>query len=376
MFLCAPPCLFVSPLSAPSWIRTLHVVPDARGGPAEAARDWNAAPATSGPHPVILGLASAVLLWSAFPPAGWSWLAWLALAPLFLLIVSRRSRASLYFGAWVGGMAFWLLSIHWIRLTDETAWLAWVVMALVLSAWWPGFLALARLAVLRLRLPMMIAAPVLWVGLEYVRAFLLTGFPWYYLAHSQHHVLPLIQIADFAGALGLSFLIALVNAWWVDLLTLPLFRPTDQGPWPTRPQVVRLVVLVVLLVGTVGYRRLPARLGAVPPRPEARLAPVEPHPALQDGGRAGRTHRNLPASDRPCPARPRAPRPDRLARDVLSLRLRGDRPEPRPRGVRTPGQAARREENDQRLARLAGRRRAVICTPGPTRSGCRCWSGC
>ena len=87
-------------------------------------------------------------------------------------------------------------------------------MALFLSLWWPGSSLLARLAVRRLGLPLMVAAPVIWVGLEYVRAHVLTGFPWYYLAHSQYRSSPLIQIADVTGALGSSFLIAMVNAWW------------------------------------------------------------------------------------------------------------------------------------------------------------------
>jgi apolipoprotein N-acyltransferase len=229
-----------------------------------------AGPKASGSSPVLSSLVSAALLWSAFPPTNWGWLAWVALAPLFLLIKSRRSRAAIYAGAWVGGFAFWLLSIQWIRLTDESAWLAWVVMALALSAWWPAFLLLARLAVLRLRLPIMIAAPILWVGLEFVRAHILSGFPWYYLAHSQHNVLHLIQIADFAGALGLSFLIAMANAWWVDLLTLPLLRPTPRGPRPTRAQALRFAALAALIVATVGYGDF--RLGTARFRPGPRLA--------------------------------------------------------------------------------------------------------
>src|SRR4051794_18410018 len=186
--------------------------------------DGSATRDPAGPHPVVLGLASALLLWAAFAPAEWCWLAWGALAPLFLLIPSPRSRGSIYVGAWVGGMAFWLLSIQWVRLTDSDSWLAWVVMAAVLSLWWPGFVLLARLAVRRLGVPLMVAAPVVWVGLEYVRAHILSGFPWYYLAHTQHRILPMIQIADIAGALGLSLLIAFVNAWLVDLQTLPLLR--------------------------------------------------------------------------------------------------------------------------------------------------------
>jgi apolipoprotein N-acyltransferase len=226
-----------------------------------------------GPHPLVTGLASGVLLWFAFPPADWGWLAWVALAPLFGMIASRRSRTSLYFGSWAGGFAFWLLSIQWVRLSDETAWVAWLAMAAALSLWWPCFLALARLAVLRLRMPLMIAAPVLWVGLEFVRAYVLTGFPWYYLAHSQHRALPLIQIADFAGALGLSFVIAVVNAAWVDLLSLHRRKAPPAGTWLTRPIAVRLAILAVLIASTVGYGAY--RLGSSRFRPGPRLALIQ-----------------------------------------------------------------------------------------------------
>jgi apolipoprotein N-acyltransferase len=160
-----------------------------------------------------------------------------------------------------------------VRLTDPDAWLAWLAMAATLSLWWPGFLALARLAVLRLRLPLMVAAPVLWVGLEFVRAYFLTGFPWYYLAHSQHRALPLIQIADFAGALGLSFVIAVVNAAWVDFWTLTRLRPTAPGPRLTRSLALRLAVLAVLLAFTVGYGTF--RLASAQFRPGPRLALIQ-----------------------------------------------------------------------------------------------------
>ncbi|MDR3622038.1 MAG: apolipoprotein N-acyltransferase [Paludisphaera borealis] len=204
-------------------------------------------------HPVIAGITSGLFLWSAFPPIEWSWLAWIALAPLFQLVVERGPRLRLYLGAWVGGLVFWTLSLQWVRLTDATAWVAWLAMALAFSFWWPGFLALARLAVLRLRLPLMLAAPILWVGLEHVRAHLLSGFPWYYLGHSQYRSLHLIQIADIAGALGVSFLIALVNAWIVDLLSLPLLYKSATGTRLRPKQAARLWVLGACLGGTILY---------------------------------------------------------------------------------------------------------------------------
>jgi apolipoprotein N-acyltransferase len=48
---------------------------------------------------------------------------------------------------------------------------------------------------------------VAWVALEMVRGRLLTGFPWNFLGASQYTFLPLIQIAEFTGIYGISFLV-------------------------------------------------------------------------------------------------------------------------------------------------------------------------
>lgn len=225
---------------------TLAQPDPAAASPSSRARPWSR-------HPVVPSVISALLFWMSFPPVGWWPLSFFALAFLFALIKSPRSRVSLYFGSWVGGFLFWLLAIQWVRLTDPSAWLAWVVMALFLSLWWPVFLCVSRVAVNGLKLPIMVAAPIVWVGLEYFRAHILTGFPWYYLAHSVYAVLPMIQIADFAGALGISLVIALVNAWWVEVVTLPLLRPTPSGPRLTRAQAWRGSIVLGVLLATLAY---------------------------------------------------------------------------------------------------------------------------
>lgn len=204
-------------------------------------------------QPVAAAVVAGLALWSAFPPLEWAWVAWIALTPLFRLAVEPVGGRRLYLAAWAGGLAFWLPSLQWVRLTDATAWTAWFTMAAIFSLWWPGFLALTRYAVFRLDVPLMIAAPVLWVGLEHVRAFILSGFPWYYLGHSQYRALPLIQVADFAGALGISFLIATVNAWVVDLLTLPVLYRSPTGGRLRPRQTIRLGYVLILMVGTLAY---------------------------------------------------------------------------------------------------------------------------
>ncbi len=204
-------------------------------------------------HHVAAGLASGLLLWTAFPPVEWSGLAWVALAPLFWLVTVRGAPFKTYLAAWIGGLVFWTLAVQWLSLIGPGAWIGWVVLALVFSLWWPLFLALTRWAYFRLRLPLILAAPIVWVAVEYLRAYFLTGFPWYYVAHSQFRFLYVIQIADITGSLGVSLVIAIVNAWLVDLVTLPLLQVTRRRTRLTQPQTARLWMVTLLVGATLCY---------------------------------------------------------------------------------------------------------------------------
>jgi len=205
-------------------------------------------------HQLVAGIGSGLVLWTAFPPVEWSWLVWLALVPLFWMAALPRATLKTYIAAWLGGLTFWVLAVEWIRLTDPSAISGWLTLAFVFSLWWPGFLALTRLAVHFLGIPLMLAAPIVWVGLEYVRAYFLSGLPWYYLAHSQFRSLYVIQIADLAGSLGVSLLIAVTNAWIVDLLTLPLLRKVrGSSARVSRRQYVRLCVMTTIWGSTLCY---------------------------------------------------------------------------------------------------------------------------
>ena len=212
-------------------------------------------------HPVGLSLVSASLLWLSFPPMGWHGAAWFALVPVFLMVGDPRPRRSIPLAALLGGFAFWLLAVQWVLATDSSAWVGWLAMALVLSLFWVGFVVISRSILRRTGLPILLVLPVGWVGLEYLRAYVLTGFPWYYLAHSQYRQIYWTQIADFAGSLGLSLLIALVNATIVEWL-IPVFYPSTSvanlnKPMGWRrfstPRWVRLGLVIASVFGTLGY---------------------------------------------------------------------------------------------------------------------------
>ncbi|GAG40424.1 unnamed protein product, partial [marine sediment metagenome] len=67
------------------------------------------------------------------------------------------------------------------------------------------------------KIPLFLAAGVLFVGAERLQGLFLGGFFWRLLAHSQYANITLIQIADIFGAAGLSFLIAMVNGLLAEL---------------------------------------------------------------------------------------------------------------------------------------------------------------
>jgi apolipoprotein N-acyltransferase len=102
---------------------------------------------------------------------------------------------------------------------------AWAALAIYVGLYFPVFVATSRVAVHRFSVPLTIAVPVVWVGLEYLRATLMTGFAWYFVAHSQYEFTELIQISDLFGAYGVSFVVVLTSACLAGLIPLkPLER--------------------------------------------------------------------------------------------------------------------------------------------------------
>ena len=94
-------------------------------------------------------------------------------------------------------------------------------------------------------------APPLWVSLEYVRGFFLSGFPWELLGYSQFQTLPLVQIADITGVYGISFILLLSN------VALYRFALSLTGrDWKNAVKEILFPGLLIALVGTYGLWRL------------------------------------------------------------------------------------------------------------------------
>jgi apolipoprotein N-acyltransferase len=171
---------------------------------------------------LLPALFSAGLLWLCYFPVAWGWLGFVALAPLLCLVRAEGRARNIYWSAWAGGLLFFWPVLQWMRVADFRMYFTWAMLATYCSLYFPAAIYLIRKLDRGTSLPLIITVPVVWTALEFLRSFLLTGFAWYYLGHTQHAFLPMIQIADVAGAYGVTFLVAAANAWIFELL----FRQT------------------------------------------------------------------------------------------------------------------------------------------------------
>ena len=184
----------------------------------------------------LLVLLSSVLQILCFPSPSLYFVCWVALAPLFVVLIDRRYSSTLlravllaYFSGvvWYAGTCFWIFHVMhtYGNLPRPVAAGILVLFCLYLALYHAAF-GLLLGWVTRCRVfanaRALIVAPVLWVAVELGRAHI-TSFPWDLLGYAQVNNLPLTRMASFTGVYGLSFVIALVNS----ILALGFLLPRE-----------------------------------------------------------------------------------------------------------------------------------------------------
>lgn len=192
--------------------------------------------------PAALG---AALWWLALPPLEWFPLAWLAAAPWTrLIVVPQLPGRRPYRAIWLAGFLFWVTMLQWLRYAHPAAALGGIFLSAYLAVYLPLLIALSRVAVHRWRTPAIVATPIVWAGLELIRAHLLTGFTLGSLAHTQYRWLEVLQLAELGGAPLLGALVAVVGACLA--MCWPIGQRKRFSPWP-------LAVAGSLLAAAVWY---------------------------------------------------------------------------------------------------------------------------
>lgn len=232
------------------------------------------------PAAILTGLLYA----GCFAPFNYDWLCWIALIPLLAAVwfsgadSRRRWLRDLLLG-YVAGLAFFCTVFSWLHtVTVPGMILVGFYMAFYLAfwGWFCGRLRPADRAAdkpnpplpgtgsavasdnpqsrspwLRstnnLRLAFLLAAA--WVTHEWFRGLIFSGWGWNSLGSALHAQLALIQIAEFTGVAGLSFLVAFTN---VILLTSARRFILEAQVRPMRPHY-DLTLTMAAIVGVMGF---------------------------------------------------------------------------------------------------------------------------
>jgi apolipoprotein N-acyltransferase len=207
----------------------------------------------------LLALLSAVLQILPFPIAGpvplWRrMICWFCLVPLLsaLLSASHNGRplrlryAALL--AYVCGVLWYAGNCYWIYRTmhlygnipSVPSFGILILFSLYLGLYFALFGSiLAALHKKFSRNVVLMAVPFLWVAVELARARI-TGFPWDLLGYTQIDNLTLTRLAPITGVMGISFIIAAINALW-------LIRPATARLNYLPPAVATLLILIATI---------------------------------------------------------------------------------------------------------------------------------
>src|SRR5262245_51585593 len=198
--------------------------------------------------PWLAAICSGLLYAACFAPFNLTWFCWIALTPLIAAIWFSGTQLrypwlrSLLLG-YVAGLTFFWIVFSWLTTVTVLGWFVLeFYMAIYFGIWawfcgllrplagkrksagaskWGQMLAQAQGSAApapspwtkstnNLRLAFILAAA--WTTLEWLRGWVFSGFGWNGLGVALHDNWPLIQITEFTGVAGLSFLVAFVNA--------------------------------------------------------------------------------------------------------------------------------------------------------------------
>ncbi len=191
----------------------------------------------------LLAILSALLLFLSFPNVNLYPFAWIAMVPLFIALAQTTNWKSAFWVGYLTGFLFFAGLLLAIALLYPYANIFATMAGYLLLVGYTGlyfavFAALMKFVSVRSGILFPLAAAGIWTALEWVRSWLITGFPWGSIGYSQWNNLLSIQAASIVGVHGISFVIVLFNAGIATLLC-------NRQQWR---QEIRAVVLPVILM--------------------------------------------------------------------------------------------------------------------------------
>ena len=223
----------------------------------------------AGPRALSASLAvlSGVLVFMTYPNfTGWELfpVQWFSLVPLLWAVRGARPKAAFGWGLLMGTVTN-AGGFYWINgmLEDFGHLPLWASVPItgLMAAYQGVIFALwtwgTDLAVRRGRVPLLLAAPIVFVAVETIVPFI---FPWYF-ANGQVRFIPIIQITDLFGVSGLSLLLVAVNVLLFQLLEAAVAG--RRLPW-RQAAIVGAAFVATLAYGLVRVAQVDAAMEAAP----------------------------------------------------------------------------------------------------------------
>lgn len=173
-----------------------------------------------------LAVCCGLLLPLAFAPTHWWPVALLALGLLYVVLQGAGSRQAILLG-WLFGLGYFGIGVHWVYFSLHLFGAAIAPLAAALTLVFVLVMTLfpalccwlwARWKVVDAPLFNALLFAALWALSELLRGKILDGFPWILVGYSQTSG-PLGDLAPLMGVYGIGFLVVLVAAMLVVLLT-------------------------------------------------------------------------------------------------------------------------------------------------------------
>ena len=203
-----------------------------------------------------MSLLSSLFLILCFPEPGFSLLAWIALVPLFIVMMTSSFKKTLL-AALVTGVLFNTVYLYWMKeykhplalsggvFGELVFWFAAVILSYFLyhsipekegGASWLKILGLVFG----------------WLSIDYVKTIGFLAFPWGILGYSQYENLLLIQSASIFGVWGLDLLILYCNAA-VAALCVGFVQQEKNATLPLPHRFVHMFIVVFLLICSLAW---------------------------------------------------------------------------------------------------------------------------
>ncbi len=249
---------------------------------------------------ILIAILSGLCLGCSAPGIGFWPAAWFCLAPLLFLISVDRSLPRSFFYGLLFGLSYNLVYLQWYLGLAPLDWLGFnaqqgqllAVAALLINASHQAFLIalfsllycgclrlgslleslverwcqplanrLLPITVVMQSLLPLIFIPLLWILVtnKLGNAHDLTGVPWSMLEYTQYKQLPLIQVADLIGGIGICFLIVMINTLWAQIAYV-IFA--ERGVYLNRINNIKIAIgfnfpaisfCAFLLISILGY---------------------------------------------------------------------------------------------------------------------------